>query len=671
MEQPASTPVDRVLAALSAAGCTPRGSGPGQWSARCPVADAHKGGDRNPSLSVGESPTGAALVYCHRGCTVADIASALGLRLTDLFPDSPPNVTHVAGGQRVKAVYRYHDATGDLAYEVVRMEPKGFRQRRWVQGLAVWNLTGVERVPYCLPQVVAAVATGRPVWIVEGEKDAENVARIDPNAVGTCNSGGAGRWDDRHARWLYGAREVTVVADDDEPGIAHARTVVRTLRGHVGALRVVKAAEGCKDLTDHLRAGYGPTELRTVWTEGTADEWADQGPADDTPEASPLLAMLIDWDAFWAQDHADEQWLAWPLLPAGRQVALYAPAKAGKSLVMLDVCAALAAGRSILGGKPTPPRHVLYVDYEMTQGDLLERLTDLGYGPDDDVLHAHLHYASLPSLPPLDQPEGARALVELASLTEAELVAIDTFGRAVGGDENENDTVRNFYRWTGLALKAAGVALWRADHAGKDIAKGQRGGSAKNDDVDVVWQLTPAEGGVTLKATHRRIAWVPETVQIVRQADPLRHVVAQGRGYAPGTKECADALDALGLSIDVGRPSAAKALRDAGHKHRNATISDALRWRREASESHVMQSSDSFGNLSRPIGDSPNPQEDGPSVGTVGTVPQTPRSEHRDSGGDSQGQAPESNCPPGRISRYGQGQDCPADFDPTDIPEEF
>lgn len=663
VEQSAS-PVDRVLTALSAAGCNPRGSGPGQWSARCPVTAAHKGGDRNPSLSVGGSPTGAALVYCHRGCTVTDIADALGFRLTDLFPDAPPNVTHVAGGQRVKAIYRYYDAAGALAYEVVRMDPKGFRQRRWVDGLAVWNLTGVERVPYCLPQVIAAVATRRPVWIVEGEKDAENVARIDPRAVGTCNSGGAGRWDDRHARWLHGAAEVVVVADDDEPGIAHARTVVRTLRGRVANLRVVKAAEGCKDLTDHLRAGYGAAELRTVWVDGGTDDWSEQGPVDDTPEPNPLLAMLIDWQAFWAQDHADEQWLAWPLLPAGRQVALYAPAKIGKSLIMLDLCAALASGRSILGGKPGPPRHVLYVDYEMTQGDLLERLSDLGYGPDDDTLHAHLHYASLPSLPPLDQPEGAKVLVELATLVEAELVVIDTFGRAVQGDENENDTVRNFYRWTGLALKAAGIALWRSDHAGKDLAKGQRGGSAKNDDVDVVWQLTPAEGGVTLKATHRRIAWVPETVEIIRQADPLRHVVAQGRGYAAGTKECADALDALGLPIDVGRPTAAKELREAGRKFANRTISDALRWRREAVDNPVREASETPEKLSPSVGDSAKSDERETVTGTQGTVPQNPRSQHGDSDGDSAGQASESNCPLSRISRYGQGQDCPPDFDP-------
>ena len=67
---------------------------------------------------------------------------------------------------------------------------------------------------------------------------------------------------------------------------------------------------------------------------------------------------------------------------------------------------------------------VLYLDYEMTEDDLAERLESMGYGPDTDL--SHLHYALLPSLPGLDQPEGGRAVVDLARSVGAQLVIIDT-----------------------------------------------------------------------------------------------------------------------------------------------------------------------------------------------------------------------------------------------------
>jgi hypothetical protein len=138
----------------------------------------------------------------------------------------------------------------------------------------------------------------------------------------------------------------------------------------------------------------------------------------------------------------------------------------------------------------------------------------MGYGPEVDL--GRLHYALLPSLPGLDEPEGGKAVVRLAQLCEAALVVIDTFGRAVHGDENEADTVRAWYRWTGLHLKAEGRAFVRVDHAGKDIEKGQRGTSAKNDDVDVVWRLTRQDGDAyKLIAKKRRMGWVPETVDLV------------------------------------------------------------------------------------------------------------------------------------------------------------
>lgn len=79
-----------------------------------------------------------------------------------------------------------------------------------------------------------------------------------------------------------------------------------------------------------------------------------------------------------------------------------------------------------------------------------------------------------------------------------------------------------------------GVALLRTDHAGKDKGKtqGQRGSSAKNDDVDIVYHLQ--RDGHTIKLTRifSRIGWAPTEVELVEEQleddhNPIRLKEAQ------------------------------------------------------------------------------------------------------------------------------------------------
>ena len=70
-------PIDSILLRLHKV----RQRQPSQWSACCPAHD-----DNGPSLSVRETPDGAVLLHCFAGCTVAEVADALGLHMSDLFP---------------------------------------------------------------------------------------------------------------------------------------------------------------------------------------------------------------------------------------------------------------------------------------------------------------------------------------------------------------------------------------------------------------------------------------------------------------------------------------------------------------------------------------------------------------------------------------------------------
>lgn len=57
-------------------------TGAHSWLARCP---AH--GDKSPSLSIRQVDDGRWLLHCFAGCGAVDILGAVGLSLTDLFPE--------------------------------------------------------------------------------------------------------------------------------------------------------------------------------------------------------------------------------------------------------------------------------------------------------------------------------------------------------------------------------------------------------------------------------------------------------------------------------------------------------------------------------------------------------------------------------------------------------
>jgi hypothetical protein len=210
----------------------------------------------------------------------------------------------------------------------------------------------------------------------------------------------------------------------------------------------------------------------------------------------------------------------------------------------------------------------------MIEADLYERLEQFGYTEDDDL--SHLHYALIPNLPSLNTTEGASAILKLVELTKAEVVVIDTTGRAIDGEENSADSYREFARTTGLMLKRANVACVRTDHAGKDGGKkqGQRGSSAKNDDVDIVYRLDKSDDGLTLKRTHTRISWVPETVSLVVEdfvdehgipgATTIRLRTRESKGWTTSEIALAKRLDQLGIPIEAGVNEAQRIAKDRG-----------------------------------------------------------------------------------------------------------
>ena len=92
-------------------------------------------------------------------------------------------------------------------------------------------------------------------------------------------------------------------------------------------------------------------------------------------------------------------------------------------MLALDVAAAFATGRSLLGQPPVPQRSVMYLDLEMTEDDVRELLADPGYGPNDDL--SRLAYFQLAALTSTAQQRSRRQVLdEIGRLRGAELVIV-------------------------------------------------------------------------------------------------------------------------------------------------------------------------------------------------------------------------------------------------------
>lgn len=278
------TAYERVVQALNDYGSKGRGNA---W--QCPAHD-----DGSPSLSIGHRKDGkGVVVYCHAGCDPDDIVQALRLTMQDLFDE--PMVKRER--PQVVAEYPYCDENGELLLTVKRYEPgfdgerKTFRQYR-AGGSA--GVKGVRRVLYRLPEVLAAARGHQLVYVVEGEKDADNLAQAGVTA--TCCISGAGKWQDEYTASLKGAGEVWIIADKDEPGRKHAAQVAASLTKAAIPFRVFEAGKG-KDVSDHLAAGLGPEDLVPVEI-GTTGGLVPSQP--DAPDAETVDKPGRLPEAFWS-----------------------------------------------------------------------------------------------------------------------------------------------------------------------------------------------------------------------------------------------------------------------------------------------------------------------------------------------------------------------------------
>jgi hypothetical protein len=201
---------------------------------------------------------------------------------------------------KIVAVYDYTDENGELLYQVVRLEPKEFRQRRPdANGGWVYKLGNVRRVLYRLPKLLEAISNDRTVFIAEGEKDCDALLKLGVTA--TCNPMGAEKWSDAYSETLRGA-DVVIIPDRDKPGEKHLYLVASSLNGIASRVRVLRLLIG-KDCHDWIAAGGTAQQLWQLvdaapdWNGASnasilADNWPNWNEALNWPEPVPLREDL-------------------------------------------------------------------------------------------------------------------------------------------------------------------------------------------------------------------------------------------------------------------------------------------------------------------------------------------------------------------------------------------
>ncbi len=281
------------------------------YQAKCP---AHQ--DDRASLSIGVGKSGKILLYCHAGCTPESILAAVGKKWDSLFCDSPPTKSK----PQIVQTYDYHDERGELIFQTVRYFPKDFRQRRPDgKGGYTYNLQGISPDLYRLPEVLKS----DQIFIVEGEKDADNLAKL--GIAATTSPMGAGKWKARYSRHLRG-KQVAIFPDNDEPGRKHTESIAKGLQGIASSVKIIElpGLQEKSDVSDWLENGGSKERLLQLvdaavpWVSKTDVAICRNGlPSPGISESFPLTDFG-NAERFADQHHNNvrfchtwEKWLIW------------------------------------------------------------------------------------------------------------------------------------------------------------------------------------------------------------------------------------------------------------------------------------------------------------------------------------------------------------------------
>jgi putative DNA primase/helicase len=378
--QQSSPALEQVLSQLKGVRTSMRG-----WRACCP---AHA--DRKPSLSIGLGEHGQVLLKCFAGCSLECIVEAMGLTMTDLFPDatSPPDgqvtspgkthhptqptlslidltlekqlpwkflfslgvMEHPSGGLQIP----YHLPDGTLAPRYrIRTALVAKEGSRWSKGED--NI-----VPYGLGRLDEARKAGYLV-LVEGESDCWTLWYQGFPALGLPGAEMARTLEES---MLIGIDRLYLMQEPDAGGTAFVNQLTRKLEawqwpGKAFVLRL----EGAKDpneLHQHDRQRFRTAFQCALDQAEPLSSRSPQSALSLSKQGQPSIFSLPD---LLSWELPPVRWTIPEILPEGLTLLAGKP-KLGKSWLALSVALSIAAGCVALSAQTVAKGDVLYLALE-------------------------------------------------------------------------------------------------------------------------------------------------------------------------------------------------------------------------------------------------------------------------------------------------------------------
>jgi AAA domain len=346
--------------------------------------------------------------------------------------DDKPTISQSKQKGDPVATYPYIDAAGTLLYQVLRYEPKDFRQCRpdgndgWI-----WKLDE-RRVLYRLPELLKY--PDATIFICEGEKDADRVASLNHCATTVA----AGKWTSECVKALAG-RDCVILQDNDEPGAKKALAAAQALHGTAKTIRIVSLP----DLPD----------------KGDVSDWLDADPRRaetlaeicfKVPEWTPTAGICSSsspWKYHTGKAPTPARWCIKGILPETGAAIMSGQWGVFKTTVALEISVCVMAGLPFADRYRIKRRGaVLYIALE-GEHMLSARLSAIA---EHRGVTGPLPFAWRGDCPALTSKNAANEIVALANEAAAELkrkfdlpialIWVDTMITAAGyedGGDNE------------------------------------------------------------------------------------------------------------------------------------------------------------------------------------------------------------------------------------------
>lgn len=519
----------------------PEKAGDKEFKAKCPFHP-----DSKPSLNF-SSKTGKFM--CH-GCHAKGDILTFYAKLKDLDPanDFPGILQGIAeefgiDGQgtppeklKIVKTYDYTDEGGNLLFQVCRLDPKSFRQRRPDgNGSWTWNLAGVRKVLYRLPEVLKF----QEVIIVEGEKDADRLRSLGFTA--TTNPGGARKWKPEYSEFLRG-KNVIVIADNDEPGRMHLEDVCKALAGIAASVRILTLPDlpekgDVSDFIDRFEDETAAAEKLSVLLE------------DAKPFQAPGTDRLVFINAAeWLETEPDAvDQIFENTFDAGDKITVIGSSKLRKTFFVDQMLLSLASGRPFLKWRNAKPRRVVLIQFEIRKHHKHRRIKRLAgaMGIKKSDLGDRFHILNARGLG-ITGPEGLEKITPRLLELRPDVIAIDPLYKLTIGAENTAEDSKIILNAFDVLAEKTGAAVLFVHHDPKgspgdrDIRDRGAGSNVLGRDYDACFALTAhatEENTVVVETLLRNYRpQEPVVIQWTEDEETGFHRFVERSDFAPDKK---------------------------------------------------------------------------------------------------------------------------------------